>query len=85
MRAMKDRAIVCNIGHFDSEIQVGALKNFKWHNVQPRIDEVEFPDGTRIQMPRAAALLSCIEQILPTMNNASTAATITSTFAAASK
>jgi adenosylhomocysteinase len=48
MRAMKDRAIVCNIGHFDSEIQVGALKNFKWHNVKPQVDEVEFPGGRRI-------------------------------------
>ena len=48
MRAMKDRAIVCNIGHFDSEIQVGALKNFKWHNVKPQVDEVEFSDGKRI-------------------------------------
>ncbi len=48
MRAMKDRAIVCNIGHFDSEIQVAGLKNFKWHNVKPQVDEVEFPDGKRI-------------------------------------
>jgi len=48
MRAMKDRAIVCNIGHFDSEIQVGALRNFKWTNVKPQVDEVEFPDGKRI-------------------------------------
>ncbi|MGH6872749.1 MAG: adenosylhomocysteinase [Rhizomicrobium sp.] len=48
MRAMKDRAIVANIGHFDSEIQVGALKNFKWHNVKPQVDEIEFPDGKRI-------------------------------------
>jgi adenosylhomocysteinase len=48
MRAMKDRAIVCNIGHFDSEIQIGALKNFKWHNVKPQVDEIEFPDGKRI-------------------------------------
>ncbi len=48
MRAMHDRAIVCNIGHFDSEIQVGALKNFVWHNVKPQVDEVEFPDGKRI-------------------------------------
>jgi adenosylhomocysteinase len=48
MRAMKDRAIVCNIGHFDSEIQVAALKNFKWHNVKPQVDEIEFPDGKRI-------------------------------------
>ncbi len=48
MRAMKGRAIVCNIGHFDSEIQVGALKNYKWHNVKPQVDEIEFPDGKRI-------------------------------------
>ena len=48
MRAMKDRAIVCNIGHFDSEIQIGALKNYTWHNVKPQVDEVEFPDGKRI-------------------------------------
>jgi adenosylhomocysteinase len=48
MRAMKDRAIVCNIGHFDSEIQVGALRNYKWHNVKPQVDEIEFPDGKRI-------------------------------------
>ena len=48
MRAMKDRAIVCNIGHFDSEIQVAALKNLQWHNVKPQVDEVEFPDGKRI-------------------------------------
>src|SRR5437868_5437121 len=48
MRAMKDRAIVCNIGHFDSEIQVGGLKNFQWHNVKPQVDEVEFPDNHRI-------------------------------------
>ena len=48
MRAMKDRAIVCNIGHFDSEIQIAGLKNFKWHNVKPQVDEVEFSDGKRI-------------------------------------
>ncbi|MGD9742698.1 MAG: adenosylhomocysteinase, partial [Dongiaceae bacterium] len=48
MRAMKDRAIVCNIGHFDSEIQVAALKNYKWHNVKPQVDEIEFPGGRRI-------------------------------------
>ena len=45
MRAMNDRAIVCNIGHFDSEIQVGALRNLKWNNVKPQVDEIEFPDG----------------------------------------
>ena len=48
MRAMKDRAIVCNIGHFDNEIQVEALSNMKWHEVKPQVDEVEFPDGKRI-------------------------------------
>ena len=48
MREMKDRAIVCNIGHFDSEIQIAALENYKWHEVKPQVDEVEFPDGKRI-------------------------------------
>jgi adenosylhomocysteinase len=48
MRRMKDRAIVANIGHFDSEIQVAALRNLRWHNVKPQVDEIEFPDGKRI-------------------------------------
>ena len=48
MRKMKHRAIVANIGHFDSEIQVAALKNYRWHNVKPQVDEIEFPDGKRI-------------------------------------
>jgi adenosylhomocysteinase len=48
MRRMKHRAIVCNIGHFDSEIQVAALRNFRWHNVKPQVDEIEFSDGKRI-------------------------------------
>jgi adenosylhomocysteinase len=48
MRQMKDRAIVCNIGHFDSEIQIGGLQNYKWQEVKPQVDEVEFPDGKRI-------------------------------------
>ena len=48
MREMRDRAIVCNIGHFDSEVQVSALRNYKWHNVKPQVDEIEFPDGKRI-------------------------------------
>ena len=48
MRAMHDRAIVCNIGHFDSEIQVGSLRNYKWSNVKPQVDEIEFPDGKKI-------------------------------------
>jgi adenosylhomocysteinase len=48
MREMKDRAIVCNIGHFDSEIQIGALRNYKWDNIKPQVDEVEFPDGKKL-------------------------------------
>jgi len=48
MKAMKHRAIVCNIGHFDSEIQIANLRNYKWHHVKPQVDEVEFPDGKRI-------------------------------------
>ncbi len=48
MRAMKHRAIVCNIGHFDSEIQIESLRNFKWDNIKPQVDEVVFPDGKRL-------------------------------------
>src|SRR5213075_68689 len=48
MRAMKDRAIVCNIGHFDNEIQVAGLKNLKWNNIKPQVDEITFPDNHRI-------------------------------------
>jgi adenosylhomocysteinase len=48
MRKMKDRAIVCNIGHFDSEIQIASLRNFKWEEVKPQVDEVVFPDGKRL-------------------------------------
>ena len=48
MRAMKDRAIVANIGHFDNEIQVVSLRNFKWNNIKPQVDEITFPDGKRI-------------------------------------
>ena len=48
MRAMKDRAIVCNIGHFDNEIQVAGLKNLKWSNIKPQVDEITFADGHRI-------------------------------------
>ncbi|HXA71421.1 MAG TPA: adenosylhomocysteinase, partial [Stellaceae bacterium] len=48
MRRMKDRAIVCNIGHFDSEIQIGALRNYKWEEVKPQVDEVVMPDGKRL-------------------------------------
>ena len=48
MRQMKDRAIVCNIGHFDSEIQIDSLKNYKWEEVKPQVDEVIFPDGKRL-------------------------------------
>jgi len=48
MREMKDRAIVCNIGHFDSEIQVAALRNYTWDNIKPQVDEIVFPDGKRM-------------------------------------
>ncbi len=48
MRDMKDRAIVCNIGHFDSEIQIESLRNYKWEEVKPQVHEVEFPDGKRL-------------------------------------
>jgi len=48
MRHMKDRAIVCNIGHFDSEIQIDALRNYPWEEVKPQVDEVVFPDGKRL-------------------------------------
>jgi adenosylhomocysteinase len=48
MRRMKENAIVCNIGHFDSEIQVSGLRNFKWENIKPQVDHVVFPDGKRI-------------------------------------
>ncbi|MAN61848.1 MAG: adenosylhomocysteinase [Parvibaculum sp.] len=58
MRAMKDRAIVGNIGHFDSEIQVAGLKNFAWHNVKPQVDEIEFPNGNRIILLAEGRLLN---------------------------
>ena len=58
MRDMKDRAIVGNIGHFDSEIQVSALKNYQWHNVKPQVDEIEFPDGKRIILLAEGRLLN---------------------------
>ncbi|HOO81201.1 MAG TPA: adenosylhomocysteinase [Alphaproteobacteria bacterium] len=48
MREMKDNAIVCNIGHFDNEIQVEPLRNMKWTNIKPQVDQIEFPDGKRI-------------------------------------
>jgi adenosylhomocysteinase len=48
MKGMKDYAIVCNIGHFDNEIQVSSLRNFKWTNVKPQVDIIEFPKGNRI-------------------------------------
>ncbi len=58
MRVMKDRAIVGNIGHFDSEIQVAALHNLQWHNVKPQVDEVEFADGKRIILLAEGRLLN---------------------------
>ncbi|NDF11219.1 MAG: adenosylhomocysteinase [Proteobacteria bacterium] len=48
MRKMRDRAIVCNIGHFDTEIDIAGLRNMKWQEVKPQVDEVQFPDGKRI-------------------------------------
>ncbi len=48
MRAMKNMSIVCNIGHFDSEIQVGGLANLRWTEIKPQVDEIEFPDGKKI-------------------------------------
>ncbi|MDR3326003.1 MAG: adenosylhomocysteinase [Rhodospirillaceae bacterium] len=48
MREMKHRAIICNIGHFDSEIQINFLRNYTWYNIKPQVDEVEFPSGKRI-------------------------------------
>jgi len=48
MRAMKNRSIVCNIGHFDSEIQIESLRNYKWDNIKPQVDEVAFPDGKKL-------------------------------------
>ena len=50
MKLMKDQAIVCNIGHFDNEIQIASLKNLKWTNIKPQVDEIEFPDKHRIIM-----------------------------------
>jgi len=58
MRAMRDRAIVGNIGHFDSEIQGGGLRNFTWLNVKPQVDEIEFPDGKRIILLAEGRLLN---------------------------
>ncbi|WP_446654014.1 adenosylhomocysteinase [Blastomonas sp.] len=58
MRAMKDMAIVGNIGHFDNEIQVGALENMKWTEIKPQVDMVEFPDGKRIIMLSKGRLLN---------------------------
>jgi len=58
MRAMKDRAIIGNIGHFDSEIQIAALRNYNWHNVKPQVDEVEFPDGKRLILLAEGRLLN---------------------------
>ena len=58
MREMKDMAIVGNIGHFDNEIQVQALRNFKWHNVKPQVDMIEFPDGRRMILLSEGRLLN---------------------------
>ncbi|RYE68211.1 MAG: adenosylhomocysteinase, partial [Rhizobiaceae bacterium] len=58
MREMKDMAIVGNIGHFDNEIQVAALKNLKWTNVKPQVDMIEFPKGNRMILLSEGRLLN---------------------------
>jgi len=58
MRLFKDMAIVGNIGHFDNEIQVAALKNFKWTNIKPQVDMIEFPDGKRMILLSEGRLLN---------------------------
>ena len=58
MRQMKDRAIVCNIGHFDSEIQIASLSNYPWDEVKPQVDEVVFPDGKRLIVLAKGRLLN---------------------------
>ena len=58
MRAMKDRAVVGNIGHFDNEIEVEGLRNLTWHNVKPQVDEIEFPDSKRIILLSEGRLLN---------------------------
>ena len=50
MAAMKNEAIVCNIGHFDNEIDVASLKQYEWDNIKPQVDHVIFPDGKRIPL-----------------------------------
>ena len=55
MRAMKDRAIVCNIGHFDNEIQIASLKNLQWHNIKPQVDEIDSLTGNASSCCRKAA------------------------------
>ena len=55
---MKDMAIVCNIGHFDNEIQVASLKNFKWDNIKPQVDMINFPDGKRMILLSEGRLLN---------------------------
>ena len=59
MRKMKDRAILCNIGHFDNEIQVEALKNYKWDEIKPQVHEITFPDNKRIILLLSGNVISC--------------------------
>ena len=59
MRDMKDRAILCNIGHFDNEIQVEDLKNYKWTEVKPQVHEIELPSGKRIILLPLGNSISC--------------------------
>ena len=55
MLRMKDQSIVCNIGHFDNEIDVAGLRNYEWENVKPQVDQIIFPDGKRLTAGRRAA------------------------------
>ena len=58
MKNMKSGAIVCNIGHFDNEIDVASLKNYEWTNIKPQVDEIEFPDGKKIVLLAEGRLIN---------------------------
>ena len=58
MKAMKSGAIVCNIGHFDNEIDVASLKEYKWENIKPQVDEITFPDGKKIVLLAEGRLIN---------------------------
>ena len=58
MKAMKSGAIVCNIGHFDNEIDVASLKDYQWENIKPQVDEITFPDGKKIVLLAEGRLIN---------------------------